>query len=64
MALNPCLVGLIEEGDGAHGGGCDELDGEDGIDLADELVADVDRRFGHGTSKLDRRTSESQFSKF
>lgn len=52
MALDPRLVRIAEEADGAQGGGCDELDGEDTVDLADELVADVDGGFGDGASKL------------
>src|SRR5699024_1053410 len=30
----------------------EQLNGENGVDLADELVADVDGCFGHGAAKL------------
>ena len=52
MALNPILVALAEEGEGADTGGGNQLDGENGVDLADELVADIDGRLGYGASKL------------
>lgn len=52
VALNPFLITSAEEGEGAHSGGGEELDGEDGVDLADELVADVDGSLGHGAAKL------------
>lgn len=50
--MYPCLVGLAEEGEGADAGGGKQLDGEDGIDLAYELVADIDSGFGDGATKL------------
>ena len=52
MALDPRLVRIAEEADGAQGGGGNELDGEDAVDLADELVADVDGGFSDRASKL------------
>lgn len=52
MTLDPVLVAFVEEAEGAHAGGGEELDGEDGVDLADELVADIDGSFGYATSKL------------
>lgn len=52
MALDPRLVSIAEEADGAQGRGGDELNGEDAVDLADELVANIDRGFGDGASKL------------
>lgn len=41
MLLNPGLIPLADEAEGAHGTGDEQLDGEDSIDLADELMADV-----------------------
>ena len=52
MALDPALVGLAEEADGADTGRGDELYRENGVDLADELVADIDGGLGDGSSKL------------
>ena len=42
-----------EEGDGGEDGGEQELDGQDGIDFADELHADVERSFGDGPAELE-----------
>lgn len=53
VALDPLLVALAEEADGADDGGRDELDGEDRVDLADELVADVEAGFGDGASEFE-----------
>lgn len=52
MALDPCLVSIAEEADGAQGRRGDELNSEDAVDLADELVANIDRGFGNGAAKL------------
>lgn len=52
MALDPCLVSFAEEGEGAHACGGEELDGEDRVDLANELVSDIDGRFSDGAAKL------------
>lgn len=52
MALNPRLVSIAEEADGAQGCRGDELDGKDAVDLADELVANIDRGFGNRAAKL------------
>lgn len=57
MGLDPCLVALAPEAEGGDDAGGDELDGEDRVDLADELVADVGCRFGHGAAKLSMRVS-------
>lgn len=43
MSLDPGLVAITEEAEGGDGAGGDELDGEDGVDLADELVSDIGR---------------------
>ena len=40
ITLDPILVRLAEEAHGAQGGREEELDGEDGVDFADELHAD------------------------
>lgn len=39
IRLDPVLVGLREEGDGTEGGREEELYGQNGVDLADELHA-------------------------
>jgi len=52
VRLDPALVALAHEAEGADGAGGDELNGQDGVDLADELVADLDGRFGDGAAKL------------
>lgn len=51
--MDPVLVALIEKRDGADACGGEKLYGEDGINLADELVANVDCGFGDGASKLE-----------
>lgn len=53
MALDPVLVCIAEEADGTQGCGSDELDGENAVDLADELVADIDCGFSDRASKLE-----------
>jgi hypothetical protein len=52
VALDPCLVAGAEKAERGHGCSGDELDSENGVDLADELVADIDGRFGYGATKL------------
>jgi len=47
------LVALAPEGHCADEGSDDELGREDGVDLADELVADVDCGLGDGAAKLE-----------
>jgi hypothetical protein len=54
VALDPNLVSLAEEADGAQGCGSDELDGEDAVDLADKLIANIDRGFSDRASKLEK----------
>lgn len=56
MALDPVLVRIAEEADGAQGCSSDELDGEDAVDLADKLVANIDCGFSDRASKLRKRT--------
>lgn len=53
MTLDPVLVCIAEEADGAEGRGSDELNCENAVDLADELVADVDCGFSDRASKLE-----------
>jgi hypothetical protein len=52
VGLNPVLVAFAHEAEGADAAGNEELDGEDGVDLADELVADVDSRLGYRAAEL------------
>ncbi len=52
MFLDPFLVALAEEGECADTRGGNQLDGENGVHLADELVTDIDGRFGDGASEL------------
>lgn len=52
MALDPRLVSIAEEADGAQGRRGDELNGKDAVDLADKLVANIDRGFGNRAAKL------------
>lgn len=53
VRLNELLVAVAPKGHSAYEGGDDELGREDGVDLADELVADVDRGLGDGAAKLE-----------
>lgn len=52
VGLDPGAVRVAEEGEGADARGGEELQCQNGVDFADELVANVDGCFGHGTSKL------------
>ena len=52
MSLDPVLVASAEEAERRNGARGDELDGKDGVDLADELVTNLDRGFGYGTTEL------------
>jgi hypothetical protein len=54
VRLDPCLVALAHEAEGADSAGGNELDSENGVDLADELVADLDGRFGDGATELQK----------
>lgn len=60
MALDPVLVCIAEEADGAEGRSSDELDGEDAVDLADKLVANIDGGFSDRASKLERTSDVSK----
>ncbi len=61
MRLDPVSVSIAEEGDGGEDGGEEELHGQDRVDFADELHADIQRGFGDAAAKLDER--ESQYSR-
>lgn len=52
MALDPGLVPLVEEAHAADTTSGNQLDGQDGVDLADELVANINSRLCDGASKL------------
>ena len=52
MSLDPSLVALAPEAEGAYATGDDELHGQDSVDFTDKLVADVDSGFGHGAAEL------------
>lgn len=53
MRLDPVLIGRADEADGAHGTGDEQLESQDGVNLADELIADVDGGLGHAAAKLE-----------
>lgn len=53
MALYPVLVAFAEERERTDTGGGKELDGQNGVNLADELVSDVDGSLGHRAAKLE-----------
>ena len=52
MALDPVLVASAEECEAAHSSGGKELNSENGVDLANELVADIDSSFSYRAAKL------------
>jgi hypothetical protein len=52
VALDPCLVGVREETDGAKGSGEEDLHGENGVDLSDELHADREGCFCDRAAEL------------
>lgn len=53
VGLDPCLVVFAHEAEGADETGDEQLDGQDRIDLADELVSDVDGGFSNGSAELE-----------
>lgn len=53
MRLDPGLVALTPEAEAADDGRDNKLRGQDGVDLANELVADVDSGLGYGAAKLE-----------
>lgn len=52
MRLDPVLVAIAEEAKCAHCACGDELDRQDGVDFANELVTDFESGFGDGTTEL------------
>lgn len=59
MGLDPGPVGSGEEGDGRYGACGHELHGEDRVDFADELVADVEGCFCYAPAELLRERGVS-----
>lgn len=53
VCLNPVLEGFGEEGNGGEDGGQEELNGQDGVDLADELHSDREGGFCDGAAELE-----------
>lgn len=62
MALDPVLVTSAEECEAAHSSSSEELDSEDGVDLANELVADIDSGLSHRAAELDTVMSAFPYS--
>ena len=52
MALDPTLVVIAEEAEGAHGSRSNELDSQDGVNLANKLVANVDGGLSYRAAEL------------
>jgi hypothetical protein len=52
MALDPVLVTSAEKGEAAHSSSGKELNSEDGVNLADELVADIDSSLSYRAAEL------------
>jgi hypothetical protein len=63
MRLDPCLITLTEESKSTDASGGSKLDREDSVDLADELVANVDGRLGYRASELWLDVSERLLGK-
>jgi hypothetical protein len=53
VRLDPLAVALTQKADSAQRGCGQQLDGQDGVDLAHKLVADADRGLGDGAAKLE-----------
>jgi hypothetical protein len=53
VALDPVLVTSAEECEAAHSSSGEELDSKDGVDLANELVADINSSLSYRATKLD-----------
>lgn len=51
--LDPFLVARAHEADGAHGARDEQLRRQNGVDLAHELVADVDGGLGDAVAELE-----------
>jgi hypothetical protein len=54
VGLDPVLVTLAPEAECRDGTGDDELDGQNGVDLADELISDIDGSLGDRAAKLSK----------
>lgn len=52
MTLDPVLVTSAEECEAANTSSGKELNSEDGVHLADELVTDIDSGLSYGAAKL------------
>lgn len=52
MRLDPVPIAIAEEAERTHGTRGDELDRQNGVDLADKLVTNFNRGFGDGTTEL------------
>lgn len=59
VRLDPGLVPLAQEAQRADGARRDELHRQDGVHLADELVADLDGGLGDRAAKLNKTLSVS-----
>lgn len=55
VTLDPRLVGRAEVANAANDTGNDKLGSQDGVDLSDKLVADVDGGFSDRATELERR---------
>ena len=52
MGLNPVAIPRTHEAKGADSGRGEQLHRQNGVDLPDELVANVDSGFSDGAAKL------------
>lgn len=52
MALDPILVAGAEKGEAAHSSSGKELDSEDGVNLADKLIANVNCSLSYRAAEL------------
>jgi len=57
VLLDPVFVADAHEAEGADAAGDEKLDSQNGVDLADELVANVDCCFGDAAAELGRCVS-------
>lgn len=53
MRPHPVPIRSAHETQGTDAAGDEQLDGQDGVDLADELVANLDGGLGHVAAKLE-----------
>jgi hypothetical protein len=52
VALDPVLVAGAEKGEAAHSSSGKELNSEDGVNLADELVANINCSLSYRAAEL------------